>query len=371
MTKEKGCDEMGKRLNVGVVGTGEVAQVIHLPILAALQEKFQISALCDISEESLLYTSKKYGVTNLYTDAKELVKQTDLDLVLVLNSDEYHAEVAVDAANAGKHVLIEKPMALTLEDADAIIDAKNKNNVKIMVGYMRRYAPAFEAAIKEIGELDKVLYARVRDIIGSNSYFVDQSGTYPKRFTDIPGSAMTDRNERAMDITKRALGDANPQLASIYRLLGGLGSHDLSVMREALGMPVNVAGASANGNFLNVLFEYEDFTVNYETGIDGHGRFDAHLEVYGPQKTVRVEYDTPYIKSLPIKLIVSETNADGIYKESVIRPTYVDPYTIELETLYDAIVNNKAIKTTPEDAKEDLVIFKMIMDQLQKRQAVV
>ncbi len=356
---------MSKVLNVGIVGTGEVAQVIHLPILESMAEKYRIVALCDLSEQSLAYNGEKYNVNNLYTDAKELVKQADVDVVFVLNSDEYHAEVAIDAANVGKDVFIEKPMVLTMGDADAIIEAKNKNNVKMMVGYMRRYAPAFELAVKEIGGLDKVLYARVRDIIGSNDFFVEQSGTYPKTFNDIPEAAIIDKKNRAKQLVTEAIGDVDDRLSLIYRLLGGLGSHDLSVMREALGMPIGVAGAACrkDGFFLNTLFNYENFNVSYETGFDQQGRFDAHFEVYGETKSVRVEYDTPYIKSLPIKLIVCETR-NGKYKETVIRPTYKDPYTIELEGLYEAITADGDIKTTPEDYKKDLEIFKMIINAL-------
>jgi hypothetical protein len=143
-----------KSLHVGIVGTGEIAQVVHLPLLAAMSDKYKIAALCDVSQHSLQFNGEKYGVTNLYTDVKEMVKQEDLDVIFVLNSDEYHAEAAIEAANAGKHVLIEKPMALTLSDADAIIEAEKRNDVKIMVGYMWRYAPALEAAVKEIGGLE-------------------------------------------------------------------------------------------------------------------------------------------------------------------------------------------------------------------------
>ncbi|GGH82628.1 putative dehydrogenase [Pullulanibacillus pueri] len=356
---------MSRILNVGIVGTGEVAQVIHLPILATMPDKYRVAALCDISEASLAYNGEKYKVDQLYTNAKELVQQSHLDVIFILNSDEYHAEVAIDAANAGKHVLIEKPMALTLADADAIIEAKNRNQVKMLVGYMRRYAPAFVAAIEEIGGMDDILYARVRDIIGPNAFFVDQSGLNPRRFADMPEVALHDRQERAEKIASEVLGEASADLGNIYRFLGGLGSHDLSVMREALGMPKAVAGATLGkkGNFLNVLFEYETFNVSYETGVDYQGRFDAHLEVYGETKSVRVEYETPYIKGLPIKLIINET-IDGEFKETVRRPTYTDPYTIELIAFHKAITMGGEIKTTPEDYRNDLVIFNMIIEQL-------
>ncbi len=161
---------MSDRLKVGIVGAGEVAQVIHLPILEAMSDKYQVVALCDVSEKALQFCGRKYNVENLFTDVKELVKLSEIDAVFVLNSDEYHADAAIAAVNEGKHVFIEKPMTLTMKDANSIIEAKNRCQVHVMVGYMRRYAPAFEAAVKEIGGLDKIVYARVRDIIGPNQF---------------------------------------------------------------------------------------------------------------------------------------------------------------------------------------------------------
>lgn len=89
-------------------------------------------------------------------------------------------------------------------------------------------------------------------------------------------------------------------------------------------------------------------------------RFDAHIEVYSATKTVRVQYDSPYIKGLPITMHMQE-NINGGLKESVIRKTYEDPYTIEMKELYQVVVDGKAIKTTAEDAKKDLEIFRMLV----------
>lgn len=90
--------------------------------------------------------------------------------------------------------------------------------------------------------------------------------------------------------------------------------------------------------------------ATYETGVDEVGLFDAHIEVYGDGKRVRVEYDTPYVKGLPIKLVIGET-VDGAYVERVVRPTYEDAYTIEYNAFYDAIRHGKPSKTNAEDAK--------------------
>jgi len=353
-----------KVLNVGIIGLGEVAQVIHLPVLEAMPQLYRISALCDISPKLVEYMGEKYRVKNLYTEASELVKQEDLDVVFVLNSDEYHAECAIAAAKHKKHVLIEKPMCLTEAEADAIIDAQRENNVKIMVGYMRRYAASFVEAVKEIGGFDNIQYARVRSIIGPNSFFVKPT-SHVVSFDDIPESLKADKQRRAEMLVKQATGeDAGSPYFRLYRLLCGLSSHDLSAMREAIGMPKGVVGAKMTNNgslFINAILDYDKFSVTFETGIDNQGRFDAHVEVYSSNKSVKVQYDTPYIRHLPTQLHVNETVGEK-YSETTIRSTFTDPYTLELKYFHDVITQDLTPKTTPEDYKNDLAIFKMIFD---------
>lgn len=110
----------------------------------------------------------------------------------------------------------------------------------------------------------------------------------------------------------------------------------------------------------SVLFKYSGFTVSYESGIYNIPRFDAHLEVYSAEKTVRVQYDTPYIKGLPVTMHTVE-NADGALKESTIRKSYEDPYTLEMKKLWKLVVEGDPVKTTAEDALLDTKLFGMIM----------
>ncbi len=356
-------------LNVGMIGLGEVAQVIHIPVLKSLPQHYRIAAFCDISPKLVEDMGRKHGVTRLYTDASEMVKQDDLDVVFVLNSDEYHAECAISAANHNKHVFIEKPMCLTVSEADAIIEARDRNRVQIMVGYMRRYAASFVEAVKEIGDFEQIKYARIRDIVGPNRFFVDPT-SHVVAYDDIPAALREDKQRRAERLVREAtgFGPESPYFM-FYRFLCGLSSHDLSAMREAIGMPKRVLGAKlAMGEhifdiFFNAVFDYGAFGVTFETGFDGQGRFDAHVEVYSRQKSVKVQYNTPYIRHLPVELEIQETRGEKFIR-SVVRPTYTDPYTLEMKHLYDVITRGHAPKTTPEDYKKDLAIFKMIMDAL-------
>ena len=106
--------------------------------------------------------------------------------------------------------------------------------------------------------------------------------------------------------------------------------------------------------------DYGDFAAYLETGSDGQRRFDAHLEVLGYSRSVKVQYDTPYIRHLPTTLHLSHEDGDR-HIETVIRPTFKDPYTTELEYLWEVVVNGLAPKTSVEDSLEDLNLFQQII----------
>lgn len=168
---------------------------------------------------------------------------------MIANSDAFHVPHTLMGLKYNKVIFIEKPMALSLKDADSIIELEKHSSGKVMVGYMRRYAAGFLDAVKEIGSLDNVHYARVRDIVGPNSAFVGQSGTFPKTFSDYTPEDSKELSSRTSEFLEQALSQelgipVTSATALQWRHLGSLGSHDLSAMREALGMPTAVLGAS-------------------------------------------------------------------------------------------------------------------------------
>jgi predicted dehydrogenase len=332
--------------------------------LRALAPRYRIGAICDVSPGLLEAVGDEYGVERRYADAHELAAQPDLDAVFILDSDEYHAEHAIAALEHGKHVLVEKPMCLTMREADDIIAARDAAGKQVMVAYMRRFAPAFVEAVAAVARLPKINYVRVRDIIGANRLIIEQSSVV-KRFDDVPPALQADRRDRAARLVREAIGDAPPQLVGAYRLLLGQSSHDLSAMRELIGSPQRVVAASQwnGGRFIAAIFAFDGFNAVFETGVDQQRRFDAHIEVYGDTTSLRVLYDTPYIRHLPTTLIVNETDGDA-YRQAVVRPTFTDPYTRELEYFHRVVSEGIAPKTPPEDFMEDLRLFREIIDAM-------
>lgn len=353
-------------MRLGVIGLGEVAQVVHLPLLSALPELFEVRSACDLSPQLLAGVGDRFGIPHRYATSSELIAAGDIDAVLVLTSDEYHAEAVVQAAEHGLHVLVEKPMCLSPREAETIIDARDRNGTTVMVGYMRRFAPAFLEAKELLPSLGRINFARVHDVIGRNQLIIDQT-SYVARPADLRASAVQERSARARALVSDAIGDVPPAVANAYRLLCGLGSHDLSAMRELLGpaQGVHAARQWRDGGYITALLEYEDFVVSYETGVDEQLRFDAHLEVFGDTTSFRVQYDTPYVRHLPTTLEVEQTSGDAITR-SVRRPHLKDPYTHEWEYFHRCVTTGERPKTDPEDFVADLQLFAELVRHLDK-----
>ncbi|KAF3481367.1 myo-inositol 2-dehydrogenase [Arthroderma uncinatum] len=360
-------------VKVGIIGCGEVSQVIHIPNFQNLSDTFIVTYLCDVSAGALEHCKNKIVNPSLRTtkNAEELCQSQDVDVVFIASNDAYHVAHILLGLRYNKFVFCEKPMALSLKDAETVLEAEKSSSGRVMVGYMRRYAGAFLDAIKEIGGIGGISHATVRDILGPNSCFISQSGTFPKKFSDHSDNDAVELAKKTGEALEQALTvelgiPVNPTTANMWKHLTGLASHDLSAMRECLGTPHKVLGASicleTGPQFWSALFKYAGFAVCYESGWDEIPRFDASIEVFGNTKTVKICYDTPYVKGLPTTMVVRQLGPNGEYIESTVRKTYEDPFTLEMKELYEAVVDEKKIiKTTAADVMEDIKIFQMVM----------
>ncbi|MCE2471852.1 MAG: Gfo/Idh/MocA family oxidoreductase [Anaerolineae bacterium] len=154
----------------GVIGTGIVGGAWHCHVYHHLPQA-DLVAVCDLNEARAREIAERYGVPHVYTDYRELLARPDIAAVSIATPDFAHREIAVAAAQAGKHILVEKPLATTVADAEAILRAVDEAGVTLMVDFHNRVNPAFVTAKQsvgagELGEL-KYIYARL-----SNTTFV-------------------------------------------------------------------------------------------------------------------------------------------------------------------------------------------------------
>jgi predicted dehydrogenase len=347
-----------EQIRIGIVGCGEVVQIIHLPSLSQLRDQFTVTALCDASPTVLDAVGHLTGVTWRTTDYRALVARDDVDAVLVTNPHAFHAEVALAAIAAGKHVLVEKPMCFTLAEADAMIAAQERAGLVVQVGYMRRYAPAFLEACRAVREMGEIRLARVHDLIGRNALITEPTSRVI-RGSDIPDDLIGRGRAMQTDRVREAVGEVSDDLARAYLLLLGLGTHDISAMREMLGMPQGIiyAAQRQHGRYLTAAFDYGEYLCHYETGVDEIPRFDAGLTVCGADCVVRVTYDTPYVRNMPIRLHVTQANGQGGVIDRAEHLAWGDPFVAEWQAFYENVTQGRAPKTPPADFRQDLTLF--------------
>ena len=158
---------MDRKLHIGIIGCGGIANGKHMPSLKKI-DTVEMVAFCDIVRERAEKAAKEYGTPDarVYTDYKELLKEDDIDVVHVLTPNKQHSFITVDALEAGKHVMCEKPMAINSAEAKKMLDAAKRTGKKLTIGYQSRFRQdsMYLKKVCENGELGDIYYARAQAI---------------------------------------------------------------------------------------------------------------------------------------------------------------------------------------------------------------
>jgi len=143
-------------LKVGVAGCGGLGRS-EARIVKDL-EGVQLVGVCDVILANAQKAAADLGIDKAYDNHHQLIDENDLDCMLVVTPTYTHAEITVDAANAGLHVFCEKPMAITLEECDSMLEAAEDNNVKLMIGFVRRFQPNYREMKRRVdaGDIGEV-----------------------------------------------------------------------------------------------------------------------------------------------------------------------------------------------------------------------
>ncbi len=129
-------------INFAIVGAGNLAKWAHLPALKKIEGARLHAVLSNNGARGKAY-AKRFGASYATSDYDELLKDGDVDAVIIASRHKDHAQQAIDALNAGKHVFIEKPMAVTIDECRAISEAVDSSGMRLMVGFNRRFAPYY------------------------------------------------------------------------------------------------------------------------------------------------------------------------------------------------------------------------------------
>jgi predicted dehydrogenase len=129
-----------KIIKVGVVGLGGIAQVAHIPILKKMPD-VEIVAVCDIEGDRAAVIADRYKIPKSFENVEDMLELHDLDAVHICVPNNLHMPVAITALSNGKHVLVERPMAVSVEQAEKMVESAKKNKRKLMVAMNQRFRP--------------------------------------------------------------------------------------------------------------------------------------------------------------------------------------------------------------------------------------
>lgn len=352
-----------QRIRIGVIGCGQIAQIMHLPFLTELRDLYEVRAVCDISSALAARVGEAFGVPDRYADYAELLARDDLDAVAILTAD--HAPVAIAAAEAGKHIFVEKPMCFTVDEGRAMIAAAERAGVTLMVGYMKRYDPGYEYAQRLFADMPGVRLIRVHDLTGRGPLAPIEIYTLYQA-DDLPNETRARLQAESQAKLAAGLGSDDPDMVRAYGLMLGLSSHDMTVLRGAFGDPVAVryADVSAGGMVVLAVLEYPGGArCVWEIGSVPQATrtwFDEELTVYGAAQTVTVQFPNPYVRYAPTLVRVREMDREA-QAERTVTASYDESFRREWLHFHHCVTTSAAPRTTAADGLRDVEILRAIV----------
>jgi predicted dehydrogenase len=349
------------KVRVGLVGTGLIAQVMHLHYLAELADRFEVAAVCDLDGESARACAERYGIQAAFTDWHELVAHP-LDAVMVLTSGS-HAPIAEAAARAGRHVFVEKPMCYSAAEGQAMVAAADQAGVILMVGYPKRYDPAFTRMREETAELEG---ARLLRVTTSESPLRPYIGHYPL-LPRVPLSAEVADGLRAdsQERIKAATGTATELERQVYEtvLLDTL-VHELNTVRGLLGEPTRLDYASLALDRVTVMLRFGDLPAAIHwIDLPGIARYEMEFALYAPDRRLRLTFPSPFLRNEPAVLeIEGGTGSTGRSWRTEEVVGYESGFKNELVAFHDSIVTGRPPPTSGRDGLRDVILCQAIID---------
>lgn len=344
-----------------MVGCGVVAQVMHLHYLRELRDRFQIAAICDLSPAVLDRMGQEYDVERRFTDWRQLLAEP-LDAVMVLTSGS-HAPIAIAAADARRHVFIEKPIALSETEGREIIAAGRQAGVHLMVGYMKRYDPAVERMHEELSA-----FTELRAVITTT--LESPWRWYVRHYPVVTGSDAAPAILEALraddeERVSRAIPTTDPVVRRVYRrfLLDSM-VHDFNLVRGLVGEPdrLDYARLAEAGVMASFSFGQVPCAMHWVNLLDGMARYRQEFAFLSPRRRATLVFPSPFLRSMPTQLVLEAGADDGPRAwRTVETVSYDEAFKRELIEFYECIADDREPRTTAADAVRDVALCQALV----------
>jgi len=349
------------RLRIGVVGCGLVAQVMHLHYLRELPDLYEIAALCDVSQDLREACARDYNVAYTCADWRDLLAQT-LDAVFILTSGS-HAPMAIAAAEAGRHILVEKPMCFSVQEGNAMIAAAERAGVTLMVAYNKRYDPAYRRFADEASGLSDVRLLRITTLEAPFLPYVAHYRLH--RPKPLPHAIQTGIAAENAARIAAAIGSVDPLSAHAYHLilLDSL-VHELNAVRGVLGEPDELAFADITEHGITAVLRF-GATQCVLTWVDlpGIARYAMEFACYAPHARLTLGFPSPFLRSAPTLLAREGGEPDTARSWRTEEITaYDESFREELLHFHACATSGSAPITSGIDALHDIALCQSVIE---------
>lgn len=334
-------------MNFAIVGCGFIAKK-HARVISEIKEA-NLVAVNDKYPKAMDFYVYEYGAKG-YTELADMLERDDIDIISICTPTGLHAPLAVQIANAGKHIILEKPIAMTLEDANMIIEACDRNNVKLSVVHPNRYRPVVQK-LREILDqnlLGKISHANATVNWNRNQEYYDQSIWRGTKESD--GGALMNQAIHNLDLLLWFMGEPKQLFSMEATRLRQIEAEDVSTgviqfESGALGM------------------------VEASTTVHGQN-FEESITLFGEKGTVKIGgKNAIYFEHLELEGMDQEEinkQVDEIRKEPWGRPGH----QCVIENMIEAVKSDIVPAITGSEARKSLELVLAFYESAEKNEPI-
>lgn len=352
------------RIRIAIAGGGLIAQVEHVPNLLALRDRFELVAVSDPSATVRAGLADRFGL-KVVPAASDLLALR-LDALLIAAPDPWHGALAEAAVDAGLHVFCEKPLCYGPAEIDALAAARDRAGVVVQVGYMKRFDPAYEAALDLVaGRAERLRWVSVEVRDPDAWPFVAHHPLVAG--ADVPEELRRETAARRAAQVEAALG-FSPDPLILKGFCGPYASslvHDVNAVHGLLAAcgaaPGAVSGAAifAGGLGGQAAVEIDGGRALWSMAhVEAAGAADyaERITLLFEDGSVELLFPSPYLNHHPTRLRVRRSDGHR-YEATEIRPGYGEAFVRELEAFAEAVARGGPRRNPAEEARADMALL--------------
>ena len=343
-------------LRLGYAGCGFMAQNVHLPNLTGLPD-CEVVALAEVRADLGRKVQSNFGIPDLHPDHMGLVRDDSLDVLAVSSGFTTQGEIAVDFLRTGRPVFMEKPMALSVRQADRIVEAAQTPGARLMVGYMKRYDAGNQLARERVqeflasGELGDVMYVRAHGFCGDWECGMDVD--------DIETSSQPVPTENHIGLDWLPANRVSKYVGFLQQYV-----HNLNFMRYLLdaGDDAQVLSVDLDNTGVEgvIVMRIGGVRCLLETGRLAYYRWDDHTQVYFRKGWVHTWAPPLLNENLPAEVEIYRGGSQHSFERPLPADRWSWAYRREMRAFLDCVRTNQPFLASGEDAWTDVRLMEEI-----------